>query len=118
MVGMSKIDTGLYRFCCKVFRSVNQNRRQRVFHRKALRLCRRAWHSKNWQNSTGLQCSLLQFGGAWNSVWGAKAHQSAPWRRDCGKWLFICFQTFQKFQVFKSLFIWSRKFQSSSRLLR
>jgi len=34
-----------------------------------------------------------------------------------GKWLFICFQTFQHFLAFKSLFIWSRKFQSSSTLL-
>jgi len=38
----------------------------------ALRLCKGAWHSKIWQNSTDLKCFIFQFGGAWSFVWRAK----------------------------------------------
>jgi len=34
------------------------------------------------KKSTDLQCSMLQFEGAWSSVWGTKPTNAPPWRRD------------------------------------
>ena len=57
-------------------KQVNQNRRQKVFNKGALRLFRGASHSEIHKNSTDVQCFIIQFGGAWNFVWGAKTPEA------------------------------------------
>jgi len=49
-----------------------QNRRQKVFNRGALRLCRGAWHSEIWQKLHWFEVFHISIWGAWSFVWGAK----------------------------------------------
>jgi len=59
-----------------------QDRRQKVFSREAIRLCRGAWHSKNWHNST--DCVLYVNLGARSFVLGPGTKPiKTPWWRDC-----------------------------------
>jgi len=59
--------------------SLQQNRRQNVVNREALRLCGGSFRSCRGgldiqidKNSTNLQCFIFQIGGAWSFVWGRK----------------------------------------------
>ena len=59
-----------------------QNRRQKVFSRGALRLCRGLGILKFDKNSTYLQCFIFQFGGL-ELCLGATPIKAHSWRRDC-----------------------------------
>jgi len=48
----------------------------------ALRLCRVAWHSKNWQKLHWLTVFHISIQGSWSFVLGAKPTKAPPWRQD------------------------------------
>jgi len=68
--------------CLKEFIGTTQNSRQRVFN-GGLCICSGGLYILNFdKNSTDLYCFIIQFGGAWTFVWGAKSPKAPSWRRD------------------------------------
>jgi len=59
-----------------------QNRRQKVFNKGALRLCRGGLTYKLDKNSTNLSCFIFQFRGLGDLFGGANTAKAPPLRRD------------------------------------
>jgi len=62
----------------EVLFGVMQNRRQKVFNRGALHLCRGTWHWKFDKNSTDLYCFIFQFGEIVASLGGLSLPKPPP----------------------------------------
>jgi len=59
-----------------------QNRRRKVFNRKALRLCNGAWHPKIWQKIHWFTVFHSSICGAWKFFWWGLSPQNPVWRQN------------------------------------
>jgi len=62
--------------------NIVKKRRQMVFKKGALRLCRGLWHSKNWQNPHWFSVLCFNLRGLGGLFGWLNPPKFPPWRRD------------------------------------